>query len=238
MISVAGIAFLVRTPAGVTVRSAKMEASYSITQLYLANRYFWLIAMPIFGVSIANFGGMTSLVPLFKDHQISPLIIAGALSFAGLGSWLARVVVGFALDEVFAPYICTAVFIAAGSGLLLLRGVSGPVQAYAGAALVAMALGSEADLVSFLVSRYFRLVDYSRVLGVLWVVWAWGGGVGTSLAGKSFAEFGSYQPAFLLFVLFLVAGSVVICLIGPYRNPVHARQISLAGEGAASASAS
>lgn len=226
LVSVAGLTLLVRTPDGVVDRigtsgGRKRAASTpTFLALYVRNRYFWSIAIPILAVSIAAFGGMTSLVRLFRDHEIDAATIAGALSFAGFCSWLGRVAVGYLLDKVFAPFMCAITFVVAAAGLFLLVGAHGSVAAYVGSAMVAVALGAEADLISFLVSRYFRLSDYSRVLGVMWVVWAWGGGVGTYLAEKSHGTFGSYQPAFYLFAAMLALGALVICRIGPYRNSV------------------
>ncbi|HKR89326.1 MAG TPA: MFS transporter [Phenylobacterium sp.] len=222
LISVAGLVFLVRTPAAASEATASRSTEPTpVGDLLVRNPKFWLIAFPILGVSVATFGGMASLVPYFKDRGIHPATIAAALSVAGFTSWACRVAVGYALDKVFAPIICAITFAAAAAGLLLLVYV--PAQAYVGAALVAMALGAEADLLSFLVSRYFRLIDYSRVLGVLWVVWAWGGGAGTWLANRCYDVQGSYGPAFLGFAGLLVTGAVAVFYLGPYSIPVHKR---------------
>jgi MFS family permease len=220
LVSLIGIIFLVRTPEGVVAKDGG-EAKSRITpasQLYFSNGDFFRIGFPILAVSMATFGAMASLVPLFKDANISAVTIASALSFAGLCSWAARVIVGYLLDKVFAPIICAAVFIMAAVGLVLLTTGSSSLHVYAGAAMVAIAMGSEADLVTFLVSRYFRLVDYSRVVGVLWVVWAWGGGIGTYLADRSFGVFHTYTPAFVGFGCLLLLGAIVVMMLGPYRE--------------------
>lgn len=226
LICVTALALLVRTPEGVVDRTGAAgrrgtEATSSVLELYVRNRYFWSIAIPILAVSIAAFGGMTSLVRLFRDHEIDAATIASALSFAGLCSWFGRIAVGYVLDKVFAPIVCAITFGVAATGLLLLVGVNGTVVVYAASGMVAIALGAEADLISYLISRYFRLVDYSRVLGVMWVVWAWGGGLGTFLSESSRGTFGSYAPAYCLFVAMLAVGAFTICRIGPYLNAVH-----------------
>ncbi|HJQ17202.1 MAG TPA: MFS transporter [Allosphingosinicella sp.] len=226
LIAVIGLAFLVRTPPGV-VKSASVGGPEprSAADLFLFNGDFWRIAVPIIMVSVAAFGGLGSLVPLFRDAHLSPAVIAGALSFAGFCSWIGRVVVGYLLDKVFAPLVCAAVFAGAGSGLLLLTTGAAPFQVYAGAALLAMALGCESDLVTYLVSRYFRLVDYSRVVGMLWVVWAWGGGLGAFLADRSFGILGSYHYAFYAFVAMLAVGILVVLTLGPYRQQQNSASV-------------
>lgn len=227
LVAVAGLTFLVRTPAGVVAdRRVAIDPAdrLSIGELFLTNRYFWLIALPILGVSIAAFGGMATLVPLFRDNRFDPATIAAILSFAGLSSWLGRVVVGYLLDKIFAPFVCAGIFTLAATGLAVLVTTDSVAAAYAGAALIAVALGAEADLVTFLVSRYFRLIDFSRVVGVIWVVWAWGGGIGTVIAGEVFLIAGSYQPAYFIFAAMLLLGGLAIAFIGPYRNPItHAK---------------
>ena len=77
------------------------------------------------------------------------------------------------------------------------------------------------DLLTFLVSRYFPLVEVSRVVALNWVAWAWGGAVGTPLAAASFARIGSYVPAYGLFAALLVVGALLVVRIGPYLNTVH-----------------
>lgn len=224
LVPVLGLLLLVRTPHGVVATAAAGSASEvprSFKSLFIRNREFWMIAIPILAVSVATFGGMASLVSLFGDRHFDPLTIASILSFAGLVSWAGRLIVGYLLDELFASYVCAVVFGLAASGFLILVGTDGVLPAYLGAALVALAMGAESDFVTFLVSRYFRLVDFSRVVGVLWVVWAWGGGLGTVIASQLYQTTGSYHPSYVLFATMLVIGGVIICFVGPYRNPVR-----------------
>lgn len=224
VVAVCGLVLLVRTPEGVVAKrsvSAPVPDHHPAARPAWLNSDFWRIAFPILAVSVATFGGMASLVPLFKDASISAATIAGALSFAGLCSWGGRILVGYLLDKIFAPFICAALFTAAGCGLLLLTTGTSAFHIYAGAAMVAMAMGAEADLVTFLVSRYFRLVDYSRVVGLMWVIWSWGGGLGTFAADRSFGLFDSYHPAFQGFAGLLLLGAIVVLTLGPYRHQAH-----------------
>lgn len=224
VIAAVGITVLVRTPTGVIASRGSGGRTVGLVPAplpSLLNWDFWRIAFAILAVSVATFGGMGSLVPLLKDAKISAGTIAGALSCAGLASWVGRILIGYLLDKIFAPVLCAAVLASAACGLLLLTSGLSTAHLYAGAALVATALGSEADLVTFLASRYFRLVDYSRVIGLMWVVWAWGGGLGTFSADRSFAAFGSYYPAFQGFAVLLLLGTVVVLTLGPYRHRVQ-----------------
>lgn len=216
----AGFALLVRSPPGVKQEEAPVnERSGFLAYFGMSN--FWKLAIPVLIVSIATFGAMTNLVALLKDGNHSGTTIAAILSFAGLVSWGSRIGVGYLLDKFFAPFICTAIFIGTAVGLVLLTTSGSVLFLYLGAALIALALSSEADLITYMVSRYFRLVDYSRVVGLLWVTWAWSGSLGALIADGSFSRFGSYAPAFYGFGLFLLLAVAAILMLGPYQESVE-----------------
>jgi MFS family permease len=186
---------------------------------YLGQPRFWLIAIPIVAISVVTFGIMASLVPLLSDRDFSNESIALALSSAGIASWFGRLAVGYLMDKVFAPYVAAGVFTATACGILLLIfGQSAPT-AVSGAGLIGLALGAEADMVTFLASRYFSLRLLSKVLGALWVAWAWGGGLGTFLSGATFSATQSYSLAFGLYLLMMVVSVLVILRLGPYTYP-------------------
>lgn len=226
LVASAGLVFLVRTPAGViaarqAVPSVRREPS--IIETCLRSRPFWFIALPILAVSVTTFGAIGSFVFLFADHGIAAGRITMILSASGLAAWLGRLLVGYLLDRVFAPYLTAAVFALTAIGVSLLAIHTSTAVAFIAAPLLALAIGSEADILTFLVSRYFSLKEFSRIVGIIWVVWAWGGGVGTAIVAKSYALLGSYAPAFLLFALVLALAATLVCFIGPYRYPVHTK---------------
>lgn len=59
----------------------------------------------------------------------------------------------------------------------------GTVFAFVAVSLIGLAIGSEAEIITYLVGRYFPLGDFSRIVGIIWVSWAWGGGAGILLGG-------------------------------------------------------
>jgi MFS family permease len=150
---------------------------------------------------------------------VSNSTIAAVLSTAGFASWIGRVVVGYAMDKIFAPYVAAGSFVLALLGVALIAFADSPVPIMVGAALVGFTFGAEGDLVTFLTSRYFSMEHYSRVLGAVWVTWAWGGGIGTYLVGVTYAATQSYDIALTVFAGVLVAASIAVCTLGPYVYP-------------------
>ncbi len=182
----------------------------------LKRSQFWLIAIPVIGISVVTFGVMGCLVPMMSDRGSSPSIIALALSTAGMGSWIGRPLIGYFVDKVFAPRVATVVFYLGLLGVIFVA--IGPIglPILAGAALLGLTLGAEGDLVTYLASRYFGADEYSQVLGLMWVAWAWGGSLGTSTVGVTFHATGGYQTSMLIFGLLLVICVILLRRLGPY----------------------
>ena len=211
-IAVFGLIFLVREP---EVRQPVGAARPSFS--FLATGEFWCIGVPILGVSIATFGVMGTLVPFLTDRGLSLSSVTLALSSAGISSWAGRILSGYLLDRLFAPALAAISFMVALTGIGLLTGSTSVPYILTGAALVGFTLGAEGDLVAFLASRYFDFSLLSRVLGVMWVAWAWGGGIGTFVAAVSFRLTHSYLPTWAAFALILLLSAVVVIRLPRYR---------------------
>jgi predicted MFS family arabinose efflux permease len=184
----------------------------------MRERRFWLIALPVLGISVTVFGVSGSFVPILGDRSLTPSTVAMVLSASGLSSWVGRILVGYAMDRLFAPYIAAFTFVLALAGVALLGTGDSFTSALVGAVLIGFALGAEGDVVTFLASRYFAPSQYSQVLGALWVMWAWGGGIGMAIIGLTHRATHSYQSAFLVFSVLLMASAWLICRLGPYTQ--------------------
>jgi MFS family permease len=221
-ILVTSFVLFVRTPPGIVERNRREPAGgigrRTLRQTYWGNRSFWLILVPILAVSVATFGALGTLVLFCKDKGFAGETIAWIFSMIGLVSLVGKLVVGYLLDRFFAPYVTATIFLIAASGLVVLTVGSSVGVVGLGAVCLGLALGAEADVLAYLVSRYFPLVEVSRVTGINYVAWAWGGAFGTPLAAASFARLGSYVPAYGLFAAVLVVGALLVARIGPYLN--------------------
>jgi predicted MFS family arabinose efflux permease len=142
------------------------------------------------------------------------------LSVAGAASIGSRAVVGYCLDRILAPYVATWVLLMAAIGLLII--LFGPVwlpAAYAASLCIGFSLGAEADLITFMVSRYFRPAIYSKVVGTVFLLFAWGNAVGISLASYAHDYLGSYRAAIEVFLGLAFLSIIIVLRLGEYPYP-------------------
>jgi MFS family permease len=108
------------------------------------------------------------------------------------------------------------VFIAASAAaMLLLLSASFPLALVA-AALLGSALGAEADLMPYLLSRYFGLERFGELYGYAFSAYAIAGGTGPFVMGWLYDTVGSYRPAVLLFAGMTAAAAVLIARLPRY----------------------
>src|SRR5580704_7640210 len=195
---------------------------------------FWLLAAAFFLVAMALLGSSAHVVPLLTDRGLSPAVATATFGLFGLSTLIGRVVTGFLVDRVFAPYIAAAFWFAPVAGFALLMSGTGLLPA-TGVFLIGLGLGSEVDMLAFLNSRYFGQRAFGQLYGYFFMSFALGGACGRFLGGYLFDVAGSYGPA-----LAGAAGALVIAVgllsrLGPYAYPVeHAIEPNLVPEPAAS----
>jgi len=227
------LGFMVRTPStpaqyevsDVEKNGNSQEMPPSYLEIFTRLPRFWLIGAPIFLLSIAVAGILVNIVPIMTDVGYSTTDAVGMLSVAGMASICSRVLVGFCLDRILAPFVAAGVFLIATSGLLII--LLGPVwlpAAYAAALCIGFSLGAEADVITFMVSRYFRPAIYSKVVGTVFLLFAWGNATGISLASYAHDYLGSYKIAVELFIGLVVLSIVIVLRLGEYSYPPRKKQ--------------
>jgi predicted MFS family arabinose efflux permease len=191
---------------------------------------FWLLAAAFFLVAMALLGSSAHVVPLLTDRGLSPVAATATFGLFGLATLIGRVVTGYLVDRVFAPYIAAVFWFAPIAGFALLMSGTGLLPAI-GVFTIGLGLGGEVDMLAFLNSRYFGQRAFGQLYGYFFMSFALGGACGRFLGGYLFDVAGSYGPA-----LAGAAGALVIAVgllsrLGPYVYPVqHAIEPVLAPE--------
>lgn len=188
----------------------------------LGTSQFWYLAIIFFAVALAAAGSIAHIVPILTDRGVPPQRAAGAISVAGLALIFGRLLAGYLLDKIFAPYVAFVLFVVplVGIGLLLFTNV--PALAFAATICIGLGLGAEVDLIAFLISRYLGMRSFGEIYGYLFAVFMLGSGLGPFLMGLSFSKTGSYETAFIGFAFGLCVACVLVLFLGSYCYPAHA----------------
>jgi predicted MFS family arabinose efflux permease len=203
-----GNAAAITVLAGHTVREAANTAR------------FWMLGAAFFLVAVGINGSAAHIVPLLTDHGLSAAAATATLAIFGLATMGGRLLAGFLVDRIFAPYVATFFFLAPIAGFAFLASASGMLPA-AGVVLMGMGLGTEIDLIAFLVTRYFGQRAFGQLYGYFFMIFGLGSSFGRFLAGLVYDLAGSYTPALIGAALALVAAVILVNRLGSYLYPVQ-----------------
>ena len=182
----------------------------------LRTRKFWLLAVIFVLMSAALNGVQAQIVPLLTDRGLSAATAALMLSAIGVGSFPARLLVGFLLDRVFAPYLAAACFGLSALALAWLIGASAPVGIALVAIAVGLSLGAENDILGYLTGRYFSLACFGRVYGALLSAYLLGAAAGPYVMARAYALAGSYTLALRGGVVAIAIACILLFLLPRY----------------------
>ena len=164
-------------------------------------------------VAVAICGLIPSYIPLLQDAGMSPTEAGGYGAVIGASVMAGRLVTGFLIDRVFAPYITAVVFSLVACGCLAL-GLGGIQYALVAGIALGLAMGAEVDLIGYFTARYFGLSNYGVLFGFQYSAFSLGCGISPLLAGQIWDHTGSYDYA-LLAAAALLALAVVVSLSLP-----------------------
>jgi MFS family permease len=181
---------------------------------------FWAMAVAILLVVVALNGVIAHLVALWTDRGMASNTATTLLIAVGVATIGGRLLSGFLLDRIFAPWLAAAIFSVPLVGMIaLMLGGTSLTAALTAAACFGFSLGAEVDIVGYLVSRYFGLRHYGEIYGYIFAIFTVGSGLGPFFMGLSFDKTHSYNLAIGIFSGMLLGASAVISLLGPYRFP-------------------
>ncbi|HEX3883892.1 MAG TPA: MFS transporter [Stellaceae bacterium] len=181
---------------------------------------FWLMIPAFSLVAIAINGTVGHVVPLLTDHGLSPGAAAATMGLYGLATMTGRLTAGFLVDRIFAPYVAAVFFLAPISGFVFLASATGILPAI-GVILMGLGLGTEIDLIAFLVTRYFGQRSFGQLYGCFFMVFGMGTALGRYAGGAIYDMAGSYNPGLIGAGISLVIAVALITRIGPYVYPVE-----------------
>ena len=158
---------------------------------------FWRVAGIFFLISVAILGLIPAYIPMLQDAGMTPQQAGGLAAILGLSVMVGRLLIGFVIDRVFAPYVTAAVFALVGMGCLLL-GMGGIGYAMVAAIALGFAVGAEVDLIGYYTARYFGMAHYGSIYGLQYSIFIFGAGVSPIYTGYIWDVTGNYDIALIM----------------------------------------
>jgi MFS family permease len=179
-------------------------------------RTFWLLAGAYFLLGVINTALITQQIPMLIDSGLTPQAAAFVQSVFGIAMMVGRLGTGYVIDRIFAPRVMIVVALGAAAACAMYGvGVSGGMV-YVSACLIGLVVGAEFDVLAFMIKRYFGIVAYGKLYGVIFAVFQFGAGIGAAALPMSRGYFGSYTPGLYAFGIILVLSAVVFSRMGAY----------------------
>ena len=186
----------------------------------LATPRFWMLTAVFFLVGISVNGTAAHVVPLLTDAGIPRAEAAATMGVFGLATLCGRLLSGYLVDRFFAAYVATVLFLAPIAGFAFLASAHGALPTI-GVTLLGLGLGTEIDLIAFLVSRYFGQRSFGQLSGYCFMAFGFGSSAGRFLGGYAYDLAHSYNPALIGASIALVISVVLVNSLGPYLFPVR-----------------
>lgn len=181
----------------------------------LRRREFWMLMVIFFLIGWALLTLVPHFVPMLIDSGVDPVLAATLSSLVGVGTVIARPILGWFYDRFNAISVSVPLFALAAIGILLLL-VTGASLAPLTALLIGVAFGAEIDLMAYLSSRYLGPRAFGRLYGAIYSSFTIGAALGPVAAGYLFAAQGTYSTALVVAIATLAAGTVLLLFLPKY----------------------
>jgi len=176
----------------------------------LRSRNFWLLGLTFFLAGGAITAFIIHFVPMLTDRGLSPILAASAVSTLSIAAIVGRLIAGYLMDRIFAPWIAAvALLMPVPACIILLAVAPGYGVALLAGALVGLSIGSEFNMVAFLTARYFGMRSYGVIHGMMYGAFTGGAIFAPTLVGLVYAAKGDYRLA-----LMLLAGTFAVAAAG------------------------
>ncbi|MET0657991.1 MAG: MFS transporter, partial [Steroidobacteraceae bacterium] len=167
-------------------------------------------------LGIYTAGTLVHLVPMLIDRGTTPSHAALAMSVLGIALIIGRLVTGYLLDRFFAARVAIGFLLCPVLALAAFAlGASGDAV-IVGAILLGLGMGSEMDLLSYLISRYLGLKAYGQLYGLTYAAFSFGAGIGPIIMGYVHQSTGGYTPALWTLCVLTICALLPFLTLGPY----------------------
>jgi MFS family permease len=186
----------------------------------LRSRAFWCISASFFLAPLAQLGILQHQVPLISDTGVTEATAAAALGLtAGIGG-LGKMSFGRISEILPFRYVVTLCFRLQALAVFLLLHIHTAAMIWVYVGIFGFAMGGVIVLIPLAVGHFFGLASFGVLLGILWMVNALGGALGTYASGLIYDFSGSYDYALYAFIVAYIVAILGLFLAGgpkPYE---------------------
>jgi len=193
------------------------EAASEDFKIAKASRTYWTIMAAIFCLSLGLGGLMVHFVPILLDVGFptdAAVKIAGVIGIAVI---LGRLLVGFAVDRIFAPRVAIAILFACICGVLALA-LLGSAVAVPAAFVIGFSVGAEVDLIGYLVARYFGIHAYGQIYGRQYSTFLIATGLSPVILGAVRDATGTYTASLFTAAAFMIVSAALFAKLPKFKQ--------------------
>ena len=182
-----------------------------------ASASYWLIMAAIFCLSLGLGGLMIHFVPILLDIGFITSDAVKVAGVIGIAVVLGRLLVGFAVDRIFAPHVAIAILFACICGVLALA-VFGMVVAVPAAFVIGFSVGAEVDLIGYLIARYFGMHAYGQIYGRQYSTFLIATGLSPVILGAVRDATGSYTASLFTAAAFITLSAALFTRLPKFEE--------------------
>ena len=202
------VIFLSRLNGAKTPENIDTEAASKDFKIAKASRTYWTIMAAIFCLSLGLGGLMIHFVPILLDLGLPTSAAVKIAGVIGIAVVLGRLLVGFAVDRIFAPWVAIAILFTCICGILALA-LLGSTVAVPAAFVIGFSVGAEVDLIGYLVARYFGIHAYGQIYGRQYSAFLIATGLSPVILGAVRDVTGTYTASLFIAAAFMIVSAAL-----------------------------
>lgn len=184
----------------------------------LASPRFWKLAVASVLAVVGVLGLTVHFVPILSERGIDRTTAAGIAGVVGLGGIAGRLLTGFCLDRIHGPIVGAVAFGLPIVACILLQSATDAPAFIVAAAILGLSLGAEVDVVAYLTTRYFGMLNYGVIFGALSGCLTLGAGFGPFVAGAAYDRLGDYILLERVLMGTFLLSALLILSLGRYPS--------------------
>ena len=193
------------------------EAASRDFKIAKASRTYWTIMAAIFCLSLGLGGLMIHFVPILLEVGFTTNAAAKLQVLLVSPLYWADLLVGFAVDRIFAPRVAIAILFACISGVLALA-LFGSAVAVPAAFVIGFSVGAEVDLIGYLVARYFGIHAYGQIYGRQYSTFLIATGLSPVILGAVRDATGTYTASLFTAAAFMVVSAALFAKLPKFEQ--------------------